>query len=206
VARPIAADYADKRAAIRSTAARLFAEQGYDRASMADVAAAHSVSKALFYHYYRTKDDLLFDIIASHLSELAAAAEAAALRPGPPRLRLGATIAAILDCYRSADHEHKVQINDLARLSAARQVELKALERRLVDIVAELIFAIQPSLEARLVKPLAMSLFGTLNWKFMWFREDGPVSGDDYAALVTTLFAQGIAAVAAEPPRLAAAR
>jgi TetR/AcrR family transcriptional regulator len=199
VARPVSADYADKRAAIRRTAARLIAEEGYDRAAMADIAKAHGVSKALSYHYYRTKDDLLHDIIASHLRGLVDAAELASRLSGRPRQRLARTIAAILACYRNADHEHKVQINHLSRLDPARQAELKAMERRLVDIVSELIRAMSPRLEPRLVRPLAMSLFGTLNWKYMWFREDGPVSAGQYAELVTTLFAEGIAAIASPP-------
>jgi TetR/AcrR family transcriptional regulator len=200
VARPIAADHGEKRAAIRRTAAQLFAEQGYDRAAMADVARAHGVSKALFYHYYRAKDDLLFDIVGSHLRELVAAAEAALQRQGAPRERLAATISAILACYRDADAEHKVQINHLGRLDAARQAELRALERRLVDIVSGLVVAMNPDLERRLVRPLTMSLFGMLNWKFMWFREDGPVSGAEFAELVTTLYAAGVAALGAKRP------
>ncbi|NBP52464.1 MAG: TetR/AcrR family transcriptional regulator, partial [Actinobacteria bacterium] len=56
MARPRAADYDDKRAAILRRAAELFAEKGYDRTSMTEIAAALGVSKALFYHYYPSKD------------------------------------------------------------------------------------------------------------------------------------------------------
>ena len=62
MARPRAADYDDKRAAILRRAAELFAEKGYDRTSMTEIAAALGVSKALFYHYSPSKDALLFDI------------------------------------------------------------------------------------------------------------------------------------------------
>jgi TetR/AcrR family transcriptional regulator len=205
MARPIAADYAEKRAAIRKAAARLFAEQGYDRTAMADIGASLGVSKARFYHYYKAKDDLLFDIIASHLNDLVRAAEAAASTAGPPRRRLAAFIDAILDCYRDADHEHKIQINHLSQLDAARQAELKNLERRLVDLAAQIIAALNPAIEKRLVKPLTMSLFGTLNWKYMWFREGGAVSRADFAALITGLYADGIAAAATDRKSLDAA-
>lgn len=194
MARPIAADYGEKREAIRKTAARLFAEQGYDRTAMTEIAQALGVSKALFYHYYKAKDDLLFDIIGSHLEDLVAATDAAVATSGTPRRRLGAIISAILACYRDADHEHKIQINHLGRLSPERQGELKALERRLVDALSAAVADLNPTLEARLVKPLTMSIFGTLNWKFMWFREGGSVSADEFASLVADVFAQGIAA------------
>ena len=70
MARPLAADHGDKRAAILAGAARLFAAEGFDRASMNEIAQALGVSKALVYHYYRSKDALLYDIIRGHLVEL----------------------------------------------------------------------------------------------------------------------------------------
>jgi TetR/AcrR family transcriptional regulator len=193
MARPRAADYDDKRAAILKRAAALFAGQGYDRTSMSEIAAALGVSKALFYHYYPSKDALLFDIIRAHLEELVSVTEAAADPSQPPRKRLRAIIAAILDCYRDADAEHKIQINHLSQLPEAQQADLKTLERRLVTVMADAVKALRPELDPALVKPVAMSIFGTLNWKYMWFRDGGPVSREDYADLVTQLFADGVA-------------
>lgn len=192
MARPRAADYDDKRLAILRKAAELFAGNGYDRTSMNEIAVGLGVSKALFYHYYRAKDDLLFDIIRAHLAELVEAAEAADDAAAPPQRRLAGVIGAILDCYRDADAEHKIQINHLGQLPPERQAELKALERRLVDVMAGVVAALNPALRQAEVKPLAMSIFGTLNWKYMWFREGGPVSREDYAAMVTRMFAAGI--------------
>lgn len=194
MARPRAADYDDKRLAILRGAANLFANQGFDRTSMNEIAQALGVSKALFYHYYRSKDDLLFDIIRSHLAELVEVTEGSDDEALPPRSRLENVIAAILDCYRDADAEHKIQIGHLGQLSAAQQNELKALERRLVDVIAGIVRVLRPDIERRLVKPFTMSLFGMLNWKYMWFREGGPISHDEYVSLVTHLFADGIGA------------
>ena len=193
MARPRAADYDDKRLTILRKSARLFAEQGYDRTSMNEIAIALGVSKALFYHYYRAKEDLLFDIIRSHLLELVQAAEAADDPGLPAQERLRRVIDAILDCYRDADDEHKIQIGHLGQLSEERQAELKGLERRLVDVMAGVVSALNPTLPKTSVKPLVMSIFGTLNWKYMWFREGGPVSREDYAAMLTAMFAAGIA-------------
>ena len=40
-----------------------------------------------------------------------------------------------------------------------------------------------------------MSLFGMLNWHYMWFRDKGPVSREDYADMVTTLLIEGAQAL-----------
>ena len=52
MARPIAKDHSEKRAHILRIAARVFADGGIARASMAQVAEACGISKANIYHYY----------------------------------------------------------------------------------------------------------------------------------------------------------
>src|SRR5690625_236646 len=65
-----AADYEEKQQNIRQNAAAVFADLGMEKASMAQIAARSQVSKALLYHYYPSKAELIFDIIYSHLNEL----------------------------------------------------------------------------------------------------------------------------------------
>ena len=70
MARPIAKDHSEKRAHILRIAARVFADGGIARASMAQVAEACGISKANIYHYYDSKDALVFDILDSYLRTL----------------------------------------------------------------------------------------------------------------------------------------
>ena len=70
MARSIATDHDDKRLVILKAAARLFADEGYGRASMSALASACGISKANIYHYYSSKEALLFDILDTHLKGL----------------------------------------------------------------------------------------------------------------------------------------
>jgi AcrR family transcriptional regulator len=47
---------------IADTAARLFAERGYDQVAVVDVAEAAEVSEQTVYNYFPTKKDLVFDL------------------------------------------------------------------------------------------------------------------------------------------------
>ncbi|MGN6769683.1 MAG: TetR/AcrR family transcriptional regulator [Rhizobiaceae bacterium] len=189
-----ARDYDDKREAILHRAAIAFARDGYDRASMAGLAAECGVSKALLYHYYTSKETLLFGILSNHLQALVDVVEAADVPGLGAEERLGRLVAALLDAYRDADAEHKVQINALRLLPEPRQAELKALERRLVAMFSDAVRAVHPQAfeDGRLLKPATMSLFGMLNWFYMWFREDGPVTREEYAALATRMLVNGV--------------
>jgi len=193
VARPRAADYDAKRATILKKSAELFARAGYDGTSLSDIAKACGTSKALLYHYYANKEALLSDIIRDHLQELVDVVREARAIQGPPAERLEALVRALLEAYRDADAEHVIQINEMARLPKEAQDELKAMERELVVHAKEAILEVNPSLATRpeLVKPVTMSLFGMMNWSFMWFKPSKGMSREHYAALLTTLIAEG---------------
>ena len=61
--RTIAKDYDTKRRNILKIAAEVFAREGIERASMNAVAKSCGISKANIYHYYSSKNDLIFDIL-----------------------------------------------------------------------------------------------------------------------------------------------
>lgn len=201
MARTRAKDYDDKRDAMLHQAAVVFSRDGYDRASMAQLAAECGVSKALLYHYYASKEALLFAIVESHLSDLVDAVNQADDERLAPADRLEALVAALLDAYRDADAEHRVQIEGLRLLPEAEQEELKALERKLVRTFAGAIRDVDPdAFEGTvLLKPVTMSLFGMLNWFYMWHREDGPLDRQAYARLATALLVGGVRELGARP-------
>jgi len=194
VARSRAKDHDDKREAMLHGAAIVFSRDGYDRASMAQLAGELGVSKGLLYHYYASKEALLFDIVQNHLAALAEVVEEADDPALDPQARLEALVVALLEAYRDADAEHRVQVEGMRILPEADQEKLKELERRLVALFAEAVRALDPDLFAGkpLIKPVTMSLFGMMNWAYMWFRDDGPMSRAEYARLATRLLLNGV--------------
>jgi len=193
VARTKAADYDAKKAGIIGVAAKLFAEDGYYQSSMAALAAECGISKALLYHYYENKDALLYDVIGDHLETLCEVVEASDDPDAEPEERLHGLISALLEQYRDADNQHKVQINAMKFLGPEQQQRLKAMERRLVVVFSDAVHGVNPRLSERpgLLKVVTMSLFGMLNWHYMWFRSDGPIDRDEYARIATRLIIDG---------------
>ncbi len=200
MARPRAQDYDQKRRIILKTATQLFAQRGFDRASIASLAAECGISKALLYHYYDSKEALLFDIIRIHLEELNEALNAVDDPSLPPERRLHLLVHQLLDSYRDADDEHRVQINAMTTLPPALAEALRELERQLVGHFSAILLAVNPALgrEPTMLKPVTMSFFGMLNWVYLWFRPDGPISREDYAELATKLILEGVRAVGPE--------
>jgi TetR/AcrR family transcriptional regulator len=192
MARPRATNYDSKRRVILDRSAELFSEYGYDRASMSRIATACGVSKANLYHYYKDKEELLFDVIRFHLENLLAVVEAADQPDSAPADRMRSLVAALLEAYRDADAQHNVQISSMRFLPEERQTELKNMERELVTTFSGAVAGVAPDLKGTpLLKPVTMSLFGMVNWHYLWFRDNGAFSRADYADLVTRLIADG---------------
>ena len=198
MARTRASDFAEKQQDLLRSAAAVIAEQGMDKASMSQIAAHAQVSKALLYHYYPSKDALIFAIITGHLEELDAEISAADDPSLPPEQRLRKLVGTVLECYRGADNEHKVQLNATAALSDEQRAEITKIERRIVRHFSTVLHDLNPDLDQKqrpLLMPVTMSLFGMMNWVYMWFRDGGRISREDYADVATTLILEGIKAV-----------
>lgn len=184
--RGIARDHDEKRAALRKGAAAYFARMGYDRASMTGAARECGISKALIYHYYSGKDALLYDILEAHLTELTEAADSVRGQGLPALIR------AILDAYDDADAEHKLQIDALSVLPPDLQAPLLDLQRRLVAAMSAAIAVRRPDLDATRLRALTMTVFGILNWVYMWHRPTKGLSRDAYADLAAGFVEAGL--------------
>jgi AcrR family transcriptional regulator len=203
MARPRSAGYDDQRELILKHAAALFAAQGYAATSMNQVAAACGVSKAAVYHYVRDKNELLARVAEAHvlrLEAVVAEVRALALAPGP---HLRELIIRFVHEYASAQNEHRVLTEDVSLLDDADRERVLGVQRRVVAAFAEAVAAARPELAAdALHKPLAMLLFGMINWMFTWFRPGQPLTHEQMAPLVADLFTGGLGAVLPpQPPK-----
>ena len=70
MARSRSADYDSQRDRILALAVRAFAETGYASATMAALASACGTSKARLYHYYPSKEAILFDSLDRYTARL----------------------------------------------------------------------------------------------------------------------------------------
>ena len=196
MARPIAKDHDEKRGAILTNAATVFAEQGYDRASMAQVAEACGISKSLIYHYYPSKEALLNAILSDHLEGLLRLLTPLAAEGHEPENDLRRLVHALLDAYRGADAVHRLQLEAMGALTPEQQASLTGTQRRIVGIFAEAIRHTAPQRFAKDTQdltPVTMALFGMLNWFFLWHQPSKGISRKAYADLATDILLRGVA-------------
>ena len=193
--RSVARDHGAKRAAILRGAARVFARDGIAGASMAAVAGEAGVSKGVLYHYWEGKEALVFDILDTYLSALR---DAVCGAPGG----LEGTCRAVLLAYAGMDAEHRIQAEGMGILPPDRAEVLKDHQREMVAATAARLRAVAPELEGRALRSATMSVFGMLNWFYMWNPGTDRAARLAYAATVARIAEGGVGAVGGVNPRV----
>ena len=195
MARPVSKDYEEKRCLILNRAAELFAAEGFDRASVSKIASACGISKANIYHYYSSKDDILFDILNNYLFGLCDRICNLDVAGLAPEAAFKKTVIEILMAYQGADNEHRLQSNAIDYLPADRRKTLISHQRKLVAHVSALIHAVAPDVfeqDDGKQRAATMSLFGMLNWFYMWSPKADKAARIEYAQHVCNLCLGGM--------------
>ena len=190
MARPQSPDYDKRREAIVAAAAALYARKGFQGASVADLAKRCGSSKALIYHYFPSKDDILYEVMAAHLDALVDAADDA-MHAGEARERLHALTRSFMRLYAGAENSHKVLLNELDNLPPERRADVVRKQRRIIAVVETLMREIRPE-SSSVVLPLTMLFFGMINWTHTWFRPDGKMGAEALADLAFDVALNGI--------------
>jgi AcrR family transcriptional regulator len=192
-----AADHALKVDEILNHAAQAFAHEGFPSASMASIAKACGTSKARLYHYFDTKEAILFELLNRYtqsLMQLVTAVQAdAAGAHLSERETFGLLIRRFLIEYERAATRHIALTNDVKFLSVQQQEPIIAQQRALVAAFEkQLRRAFPDRVNAQNQAPLAMMVFGMINWTFTWLKPGGALSYAQFGELVFEVLNQGL--------------
>ncbi len=185
---------ADRKAEIRKRAAEVFAEQGYDAASIRDVARAAGLSLAGLYYYYQGKDAILFEIqheafrtlLEQHAEALAGVKE--------PQQKLRRVIDAHLAFFAGNIAEMKVMARESEQLTGKFAEKVGEQRRRYVRLVRGILDEIATHHPLRDVPvPVAVFLlFGMMNWLYTWYDPERDGSPERLANAVHRIFLHGL--------------
>ena len=176
---------------ILAAAVDLFAEKGFDATSVQEVVDRAQVTKGAMYHYFRSKDDLLYEIYHGLISQQLADLDRILAAGYPPAHALRAIIVDLVETTTSRLAQTAVFAREMHKLAGDRMAALRADRRRYHEAVRELVAAAQRSGEfatAASAETVTLVIFGVVNQLPQWYRPDGPLSpralGEEVAAFV----------------------
>jgi AcrR family transcriptional regulator len=178
-------------------ATRLFARHGFEGTSVQDIVDAAGVTKGAMYHYYGSKDDLLYEVYhqlltmqMSHLTDIVKG-------PGSAEDRLRAAAIDVVESSLANLDDMIVFFRSLHMLPDDRQTQIRAERRAYHDqfrgLVEEGMAAgtFRTEVSADVVVHYFLS---TVNQLGSWFRPDGPLTPREVGEQYTDLLVGGLRA------------
>jgi AcrR family transcriptional regulator len=186
MARPKSAHHDLRREEILDVAANCFAASSYPAASMNDLASTLGTSKARLYHYYDSKQALLFDLLDRYtqlLVELVTEVQTLALQEQlGPKQRVHSLVKRFLQTYESSATRHIALLHSTQFLNETQRALVVSRQRQVVSALGDMLIQAYPGrVNTQNKIPLTMMLFGMINWTFTWLRPEGPLSYDAFA-------------------------
>lgn len=194
MARTIAQDYEKKRSMILFKAADAFATHGYHKTSLDYIAQNCKMSKSLIYHYFSSKNEILFNLMESYVKRLADEVKIVQGQNLPPERALHDIVRRFLLIYDESRAYHIVLLNELKNLPPQKHDKVVKQQDYIIHAVGQLVSKINPKItqDKNLDIILTMILFGAINWTYTWFEPKGPISTEQFSDIVYHVFINGI--------------
>ena len=175
----------------------LFAEQGYAQTSVQQIVDAAGVTKGALYHYFKSKDDLLFDIYDRILSMQREHLDEIVGRGLPVAEAMRLACEDVLVTSIEWLHEGTVFFRSQHMLSDDRQREVKRRRREYNDAFERLLVTGQRDGVFRADIPAAVLIahfFSDVHYLGQWYSPKGAQTKEQVASELTELYLTGIAA------------
>jgi AcrR family transcriptional regulator len=186
--------YDDKLAHIMRTAAAVFAEQGYERATVREISRATGVSLAGLYHYFRSKEELLFLIQDHCFATVVENLERRLAGTAEPDRRLRILVDNHLRFFAENMKEMKVLSHEADALTGDYRRQVNARKRAYVELCVEMLRELRPDVDDAHARAAAFSLFGMMNWIYNWYQPGRDLALAELADQMSQLFLRGYVA------------
>ncbi|MDQ1623913.1 MAG: hypothetical protein QOH19_2331 [Actinomycetota bacterium] len=153
----------NRRQALLSAAATLFALDGFNRVSLEDLGAAAGVSGPAVYRHFAGKQAVLGALLLSVSQELLEGARRVVAASDGAALALTRLVQFHVDFALSNPDVIRVQDQDFSNLAAEDQAEVRTLQRNYVELWVEVLAGLHGGTEAAELRMRAHATFGLIN-------------------------------------------
>lgn len=207
-AAPTRSPAADRRTAIIGGAAELFDSRGFHASSMEDIAEAVGLRKPSLYHYFKSKDEILY-LIHDEFIELLLSRHQRRLEMGlEPRALLLEAMGDILELMETHRGHVRVFFEAHRELSKEKHDAIVEKRTRYQKAITEVLERMVSTGELRPLRAdlAAQGIFGMCTWAYQWYRPDGPLRPRDIAYFFWDAILNGLTATTAhaDDPHVAA--
>lgn len=169
---PSTRHYDEKLQKILKASAKIFAEKGFHRTSIRDIARETGMSLAGLYYYFSTKEELLSLIQEQCFLTLLQRWEKTSAAEKDVRARIRIFVENHLSFFFHNSYEMKVMAHEDESLTGEFHEKILLLKRRYVKILMDLLEELQAPEGGKGIdlRVATFSLFGMMNWLYTWYH------------------------------------
>jgi TetR/AcrR family transcriptional regulator len=185
--------YGQRRAAMVRIAVHLFNRSGFHATSVEEIARELGLSKALLYHYFADKTELLYECYLYALEGSLSAVSRAAATGRTGRDKVEAYVRLQFETLAGKDGAAWI-LSDISALTSQQRREVRK-QSRAVDSMLQSFLAEgvrDGTIAGAEPKITEFFLIGALNWLPRWYKPGGMLSGDELADIFLRLVIDGL--------------
>jgi AcrR family transcriptional regulator len=185
---------APRRPEILRLASVLFARQGYQRTSLTDLARAANIAKATLFHYFPTKELMLFELYAQAM-DMALSRVTAIASNDDPAVELKEMLREHTLVILQNQSLFQIFFGEEAGLEPEHRAKVRGQQADYVNLIADRVKLLQgdhrvpKEVHARVA---AQSMLGMGSWAYKWYDADGPIPREEIAEFIAELALQGL--------------
>jgi AcrR family transcriptional regulator len=183
-----------RRAEICRKAAQIFHDHGFDATSVSDIARALDMTKAGLYHYFTSKEALLFEIMMFGLERVHDEVLVPVRTIRDPEVRIRQLIVRHARIATRARGAVTFLVDETRALPPAQRRKVEHRMRIYLDLVRDTVRELKQAGRLRDVDPTAaaFSIIGMILWLPRWFRHGGRLTPEEAADEIANLALGGL--------------
>ncbi len=184
----------DRREEIYEEALRLFIENGYDNTPLSHIAKSLNLTKAGLYHYFSSKEELLYTIHTFGVEKDFLPVLETAEKIEDPEERITFFIKNYTIKNLTQSPAIKIAIHEVQRLKPAYQRKIRKNWRRALDLIRDALSELESAGRIKKINKTfaAFSLLGMCTWTFYWFDYERKESAEELADTYVEIFLRGL--------------
>ncbi len=175
-------------------AAKLFSQRGYEATTLGDLASAAGIAKATLFHYFNTKEQILFELYSQTMDM--ALASLNSIKPNyDPAIELKEMLREHAIGIMTNQPLHRIFFGEEHGLEAEHLQIIRTKQKESINLVADRVIALQRANRVpKKVHPrvAAQSLLGIGSFTYQWFQPERDMTKEEIADFIVTLAMGGL--------------
>jgi len=182
-----------KMAVIAKAAARLFNEKGFLETSVDDISAATRLSKGGLYHYFSSKNEMLYFICTNFMGLLLKGLEQELEKIRENYAKIQYVISRHIEFYTKNIAEAKTTIHEGHQLPSEYFKVIGEQQRQYHRIVSGVLSDyFDGGMSKEELKVITFILFGTCNGIYFWYNPKGSMTPKELSGIIINLLCKGL--------------